>query len=181
MSGLQRFVPNERELLSGVFYRIGYWISHVDDTDEGDESEKIEHDHLIRTLTKISNSPKAGALVVEMAQESLRQEQSWLRWESANDDILKDVSACAGLIKGQGTPEEYKIFSKACMMIATAVAHAFREEPDNMPEAEGYFAWLTEKANTLVLSLTDKEGLKDLSISPEEDNALHELWDVLKS
>jgi len=180
MSGLQRFVPKEQELLSGILYRIGYWISHVDDTDEGEESEQIEHRQLIGSLQKISKAPKAGALVNEMASESLRQEQSWSRWQDMNDAILDDVALAANLVKGQGTPEEYNVFSKACMMVATSVAHAFREEPDNMPENDGYFSWLAEKANNLVMSLTDKEGMKDMNVSPEEDNALHELWDILR-
>ncbi|MDY0030187.1 MAG: hypothetical protein RBR86_09630 [Pseudobdellovibrionaceae bacterium] len=180
MSGLQRFVPKEQELLSGIFYRIGYWISHVDDTDESDESEQIEQRQMIGALQKISKAPKAGALISEMATESMRQEQSWARWQAMNDTILSDMAIAVSLIKGQGTDEEYTIFSRACMMVATSVAHAFREEPDNMPENEGYFSWLTEKANNLVMSLKDKEGMKDMNISPEEDIALHELWEVLE-
>ena len=38
MSELQRFLPQDQELLSGLLYRVGYWISNVDDTDEGNES-----------------------------------------------------------------------------------------------------------------------------------------------
>lgn len=181
MSELQRFLPQDQELLSGLLYRVGYWISNVDDTDEGNESEKIERQHMIGCLTKISKAGKAGALINEMALESLRQQQSWPRWESQNDHILDSVAKALALIKSQGSQEELGAFIRASMMVATAVAHAFREEPENAPDHENYFSWLTEKANDLVLSLSDKEAHKDLSISPEEDNALNELLSVLKS
>ncbi len=180
-SELQRFLPKDQELLSGILYRIGYWISHVDDTDEGDRSEQVEHQHLLGCLNKISKAPKAGALLNEMAEESCRQEQSWPRWETKNDSILDDVAAAVSLLKSQGTEDEEKSFAKASMMVGMTVARAFREEPEHAVEHEGYFSWLTEKANDMILAVTDKDAHKDLGVSPEEDNALNDLLAILKS
>jgi len=82
-------------------------------------------------------------------------------------------------MKGQSTDEEYKSFANALMVIATAVARAFREEPENKPEHENYFSWLSEKAGELVLSIKDKSAHKDMNISPAEDTALTELHNML--
>lgn len=181
MSELQRFVPEDQELLVGIFYRTGYWISTIDDTDVGEESERREMRQLLLTLEKISNAQKAGALVNELAAEALRQKGSWRRWENANDDYLADLDRAVIAAKGQTNDGEFKSFSRAILMIGTAVAEAFREEVDNAPEPEGYFAWLSEKANTVLLAVTDKQSLKDMNISPSEDDALHQIVATLKS
>ncbi len=181
MSELQRFVPEDQELLVGIFYRTGYWVSTIDDTDVGEESEHIEKKQLISVLEKISKAAKAGALINELAAEAVRQKGSWTRWEGNNDDFLPDLSRAISAAKGQTNAEEYKAFEKAIMMIGTAVAEAYREDADNAPEPEGYFSWLSEKANNVVLALTDKQSLKDMNISPQEDDALQEMWATLKS
>ncbi len=181
MSELQRFLPKDQEILSGILYRIGYWMSNVDDTDEEDKSEKVEHDYLLKCLENISKAAKAGPLVNEMAEESRRQKQSWPRWESLNDSVLDDVETIVGLLKSQATDEELKLFIKACVMVGVVVARAFREEPEHKEEHEGYLTWLAEKANNMIMAVTDKESHKDLSISPEEDNALNNLLAALKS
>jgi len=116
-----------------------------------------------------------------MAEESCRQEQSWPRWETKNDSILDDVAAAVSLLKSQGTEDEEKSFAKASMMVGMTVARAFREEPEHAVEHEGYFSWLTEKANDMILAVTDKDAHKDLGVSPEEDNALNDLLAILKS
>ena len=181
MSELQRFVPEDQELLVSIFYRTGYWVSTIDDTDVGEESEHLEMRQLLSVLEKISKAQKAGALVNELAAEAVRQKASWARWENLNDDFPDDLARAVLAAKGQTNDEEYKAFAKAIMMIGTAVAEAYREDVDNAPESDGYFSWLSEKANAVVLALTDKQSLKDMNISPQEDDALQEILATLKS
>lgn len=80
MSELQRFLPADQELLVSLFYRIGNWMSHIDDTDTDGASEDLERQHMMNVLKKLSENKKAGALCNELAEETLRQKDSWARW-----------------------------------------------------------------------------------------------------
>lgn len=179
MSALQRFRPEDQDLLVGIFYRVGYWMSHIDDTDLDDKSEHIEHEQMIKILTKIAHSKGAGALVNEIAGEALRQKQSCDRWMKMNDTVLDDVTKAAKIINAQSNADETRAFGKAIMMIATAVAKAFQEVPDNVPEQESYFGWLADTATNLIRSFAHPELHQEMNISPAEDDALHELAEAL--
>lgn len=180
MSELERFTPQDQDLLIGLFYRVGMWISHIDDTDEGTASEEKERAKLLHALGIVAKSDNAGCLVNDLASEAIRQNTSHARWEKMTDDILADVQRARVVIKAHGTAQEYVSFGKALMMVGTSVARAFREESDVEEKGSGYLSWLTEKAGNLTQALTDREGHKDMNISPAEDTALNELLDALK-
>jgi hypothetical protein len=100
MPELSRFLPEDQDLLVGLFYRVGLWISHIDDTDEDETSETAEHEQLLRVLAKISKTESAAGLVREVADEAVRQKQSWARWERRSDSLLEDVGRGLKLLKG---------------------------------------------------------------------------------
>lgn len=181
MSELERFLPADQELLVSLFYRIGQWMSEVDDTDADDHSEKLEEEHMFKVLKSLSQSQNAGALCSEIASEALRQKGSWGRWGKQIDNVLLDVTHAKALIKEQGNQQEFIAFGKSLVTIATAVARAYREAEDvEEAEEKGFLAWLSEKKAHVTLALTDSEAHKDLNISPAEDSALTELVMTLK-
>ncbi len=179
MSGIDSFLPQEQDLLIGVFFRVGYWISHIDDTDLTDVSEHNEQEHMVRALTKISTSKTATDLVRELAAEALRRSGDQARWLKAEDQLMQDVVKAVKMVKYQGTDEDFSAFRKSIMYVATSVARAYREEPEQEQEDNGRFGWLLEKAESLVMAVKDQEAYRDLNISPAEDSALHELTAAL--
>lgn len=181
MSGLQRFLPADQDLLVGLFYRVGHWMSDADDTDVGTESEKAEEAQMIRVLTKLSQSENVGQLCREISAEALRQKGSWSRWSGQADSFIADVVKGKKAILGQTTVEEFQLFGKSLVTIATAVARAYRESEDMEAQETGFLSWLTEKSNHISIALSDREAHKDLNISPAEDNALIELVEALKA
>lgn len=181
MSELQRFLPADQDLLVGLFLRVGYWMSGIDDTDIGDGSEQQEEAQMLKILKKLSQSDKLGGLCAELASEALRQKGNWTRWSTQTDTVLEDVKKAKDLIITQGTVEELPHFGKALVMIATAVAQAFREEAEDVAqEGNGYLSWLSEKATHVALAINDRAAYKDLNISPAEDSALNDLLTTLK-
>jgi len=181
MSELERFLPADQDILVSLFYRVGQWMSQVDDTDSGEESEHIEEAQLFKVLEKLAHSKNVGALCAEIASEAMRQKGSWTRWAGQIDTVLDDVSRAKALIKGQANHQEFVAFGKSLITIATAVARAYREADDGEDDDKGFLSWLSEKKSHIALALTDSEAHKDLNISPAEDTALNELIDVLKS
>ncbi len=180
MSELQRFLPADQELLVGLFYRVGQWMSNIDDTDTSDKSEQEEESQIIKILTQLSQSKHIGSLCSEIATESLRQKGSWVRWAKNWDSVLDDVSRAKIAVIGQATDEEYKLFGKSLMTVATAVARAYREAEDADMQNRGFMSWISEKKSHAVLAIFDPEVHKDLNISPAEDEALTQLANMLK-
>lgn len=181
MSDLQRFVPSEQELLVSLFYRVGHWLSNVDDTDLDDASENMENAQLERILRSLSKSKNVPPLCAALSAAALDRQDSWSRWSSMDDTIAEDIQAGCRIIKGQGTKAEYDGFSNCLMTISTAVARAFREEPEMQLEEENFLDWLSEKTSQVSLAVKDWDAFKDLNVSPAEDTALHELWAILRA
>ena len=181
MSELQRFLPADQDLLVSLFYRVGRWMSDADDTDSGNNSERLEEAHMFGVLTKLSQSKNIGSLCLEIASEALRHKGSWSRWAKQTDNLIEDVIKAKALIKGQGTNEEFVLFGRSLVTIATAVARAYREADDAEVEKSGILGWLSEKKNQVAMAIVDPEAHKDLNISPAEDSALTELVSALKS
>lgn len=180
MSELERFLPADQELLVGLFYRIGQWMSQIDDTDSDETSEQREEAQMLKILDKLAQSKNVGALCSELATEALRQKGSWARWAKHADTVLGDVARAKVILKDQANHQEFVAFGKSLVMIATSVARAYREADDAEMEEKGIFSWLAEKKAHVTLALTDAEAHKDLNISPAEDSALTELVMVLK-
>lgn len=182
MAELERFLPADQDLLVSLFYRIGQWMSEVDDTDTGEESEAIEESQMFKVLNKLAKSQNVGALTSEIAAEAIRQKGSWSRWAKQTDNVLDDVTRAKALLNGQGTQDEFVSYGRSLVTIATAVARAYREAEDvEETEEKGFFAWLSEKKAHVALALTDADAHKDLNISPAEDSALNDLYQALKS
>jgi hypothetical protein len=181
MSELGRFVPEDRDLLVGLPFRVGNWISHIDDEDLEIESEIKEHARMVQMLNKLARAEGMAPLICELAEETLRREASWSRWEAASDDLLDDVRRAVKLLKDQGTPDESASLRRALMTIGTAVARAVRENPEHGEKAEGGFSWLSEKIGRALMAVTESSAYADLNISPAEDTALTELLEALKS
>lgn len=180
MSELTRFLPQDQERLCSVFYRLGVWMSAADDTDIGTRSEDIETARLDSVLVKIASDSGFSPLVREMAAESVRRASSRALWARTADSVLEDVAVILPVLGRQGTGADVAGFSRAAMLVATSVARAFREDPDNLPASEGYFAWLTDRAARVADSLSIGGSASDKNISPEEDQALHALYQVLR-
>lgn len=181
MSELQRFTPADQDLLVGLFYRVGHWMSQVDDSDLGEDSEKAEEAQIYKILTRLSQSSNAGALCQEIASEALRQKGSWARWMGQTDSVLDDVAKGKAIIMGQATADEFRLFGKSLVTIATAVARAYREAADMEAQEIGFLSWLTEKSSHVGMALSDREAHKDLNISPAEESALIDLVQALKA
>lgn len=175
---LGNFLPEEQDLLIGIFYRVGFWISHIDDTDVSEASEQKEQQQMETSLKKVSTSKAATELVQEVAAEALRRSGDQARWLKNSDRLLEDVSKTVRLVYSNGSDDDMKSFRKAIMYVATSVARAYREEPEEVAEKSA-FSRLIDKAGSVLTAVKDNETYQDQNISPAEDTALHELAQAL--
>lgn len=176
---LGNFLPQEQDLVIGIFFRIGYWISHIDDTDVDDKSEAIEQKQMLAALKKVAES-KAPELVTEIAAEAVRRSGDQARWLKNEDRMLSDVTEAIKIVHSNGSEEDFKSYRKSLMFVATSVARAYREESDHDQRETG-LARLLERAGEMIGAVADKEAYKDMNISPAEDTALHELAQAISN
>ncbi len=176
---LGNFLPHEQDLVIGIFFRIGFWMSHIDDTDIEDKSEHNEQKQMVAALTRIANAKGATELVREIASEALRRSGDQARWLSGEERMLEDVTKSVQLIHSNGTNEDFKSFRKSLMFVATSVARAYREEPDHGQEETSVLSRLLDRAGEMIGSVKDLDAYKDMNISPAEDTALHELAEAI--
>ncbi|MGE4312790.1 MAG: hypothetical protein AB7E85_00790 [Pseudobdellovibrionaceae bacterium] len=180
MSELARFVPAEQAFLAGVFFKLGIWMSHVDDDGEEDgASDEKEREVLLKTLSKLAaHYQRSMPLVSEMAMESVRQQTNHARWEAEEEKAVADAAEAARMIKNAYSDAEYAKFKAACMDVTTRVACAFREDAAAGGADSGLSAFIS-KAGGLFGRLSGSGLQAEKNISPAEDSALTELANAL--
>lgn len=182
MSELVVFTDDEKDLLAGLIYAIGVWMSHADDTDEDDVSEAIEHDRLIGCLRKLSTNNDVVPLVRELVGEALRNDLKWPTWTSRADDAVNEVPKALGVLRRNRMNDQVILhYKKILMVIASNVAKAFREEPENMPIQTGFWTTIAKGLNEFLMILGNKDKFQELNISPAEDTNLTTLFTTLKN
>lgn len=174
MGDISVFVPEDKEFLIGVFYKVGVWISNIDDDGEEHADEK-EEKVLMTALEHISKKYKKNPLISQLSGEAARQTGNHQRWSDASDNAVEDATKGAKLIKQQMSPEDLKAYREALREVARAVATAFREGEGD--EGQGVLS----KIKSFSSKLINKEMHLEQNISPDEDTALIELYDSLHS
>lgn len=172
MSDFHVFHPDEQNLLAGSLYKVGMWISHIDDDGEciADEQEKKALEAVLKkSASKFSSHP----IISELATETLRRENYWANWEKDTDGALNDVAQSIKLLDGRLVDNEVKAYKELVMLVATSIAGAF----DENVELEETGMW--GKLSNMVIGVANPSLKSEMNTSPEEDSALTELAEVL--
>lgn len=174
---LAAFSSAEKAHLISLFYRVGVWISHVDDAGE-DVADRAEAAMLTRLLQKVVSNPARCVLVRELAAEALRQRQNWPRWATLNDSFIADAQQGVKILKPICAPHELADFIVGLRALGEMVAMASDEEAmaEDVSEAFGV-PLLTRIRNALFQPRKPCAR----NISPLEDNALTELARALNN
>ncbi len=174
MSALSSYVPDEQATLTSVFYKIGIWMSHIDDAGEED-ADAQEEKTLMRVLEIISKTYKNIPLIREMAEQATYQESNHGRWAMTADEAVADAVRAGEILKTRLTAEELDAYKKACLHVATAVAAAVEENEFGEAAQVGF----GEKIGRFFSNLKGGSLKEEMNISPTEDSALTDLANAL--
>lgn len=173
MSDFHVFHPDEQNLLAGSVYKVGMWISHIDDEGEviaDDKEKKALEEVLKKSVSRFSKHP----VIAELAGETLRRNKYWNDWESDTDSALDDVAKSVKLLNSRLVDNEVTAYKELVMLVATSIAGAFDENVE--PEEQGVWG----KLSNLVVGVANPALKSEMNTSPEEDSALTELAEVLR-
>ncbi len=162
--------------LSNILVRVGLYVSHCDDTDQGEESEVKERDYMLKALTRIAKLSKSDT-VAACARLALEAQVSADN-ESA-ESLTASIQEAVALFRGAEGEDQLIHFKRAVMYVATAVARAYREELD-IHQEEFLLEGLLRKVIGAVNKEADPEEFKNINISPAEDSALTMISEALR-
>tara|TARA_B100000378_G_scaffold274766_2_gene269718 strand:+ start:1174 stop:1731 length:558 start_codon:yes stop_codon:yes gene_type:complete len=180
---LSKFTPDQQFQLSGLFYKIGIWMSHADDAGESDHgSDVAEEAQLYNVLEKMAKTYKAFPLIKEMADNAVSQSGYHAQWKAESDNAVAEAAIVARMLKAAASQQELDAFKGACMQVATDVAKAYQEDEYHTDVNHGMdYDVFVEKVANFFARISNRKLYEEMNISPAEDNALSELANALRN
>jgi hypothetical protein len=170
MATLNKMEKDERDLIVGLPYRVGIWISHADD-EEGSADDRREHKAVEKILHRFAGQIERYPFISAVLRETLAQRNSWERWAENSLDVLPDCEKALVIVNKTGNREAVINYRKILMKIANDVAGAHGEFGEF--ESESGFT-------KLISGLLGSKRDDFMNISPSEDEALERLAGVLR-
>lgn len=181
MAFLEQFADDDRTMIVSLPYRVGLWLSTVDNTGgRGSQSQELD------SLEKIIGNPRPGmfrsAFVHEVMGEVVARKKEWPRWAEQTENVLSDCRRVQLVLNGKVTPRDGDAYRENLVLIGSEVAAAFREADMQQPLFAKIGTRIRLSVDKLVGSLRGEvyESERLLSISLEEDMALSQLAAALR-
>lgn len=174
------FQHEELMLLLALPYRIGVWMSHIDDVPGSDRDEQQEEMALTHVLNRLYDRAEKTGFVAGILREVILHKAEWGPWGMSYDTALDDIGRALKLADSRLPTGDASEYRKCLFYVAKTVAMAASEqggEPSGglskMPGGMilGRFAdWLAAKSGKQIPA----------NISPKEQGALKQLLHRLK-
>lgn len=180
MTFLQQLPNDDRELLISLPYRVGVWLSHIDDHG-GEEADDEEKRALAGIIDGFTRDVFGSEVVQYIMMETLEKKDHWDAWANNTDDIHKDCQRAIDILNEAVEEKEVSAFKRRLIEIAEAVALAFREYDslDFMTKMKVYLLYYKEKYKANKRKQSFKSIDQFLNISLKERQALYHLADTL--
>ena len=168
-SHLSDLTQEERELVIGLPYRVGVWVSNAED-EGGDKDDAREMAALEKILSDLKKAEKVPVFVRDLLTETMTQRDLWPAWTEATLDILPDCEKAVKILDAKTGKTDRNNFKKTLKRIAFQVAGAHGEFGDfDADEGKGFLGRVIGKM---------KSGAKTddfMNISAGEEDALRAL------
>lgn len=176
MSYFGDFQPAELDLVLALPYRIGVWISHIDDVAGTQRDEAKESIALDYVLNRIHDNPENAGFVTSVVHEIDSHKGQWKDWGATADTAMIDLPRALSLVDARLPKMEAQQYRKCIFQIAKTVAMAAHEGPESSADLAkaGFLGkiadWLSAKSGEQIPG----------NISPAEKDALGQLLQRLK-
>ncbi|MCC6597735.1 MAG: hypothetical protein IT559_02980 [Alphaproteobacteria bacterium] len=184
MLSLAQFSGEESELLVSLPYRVGLYVSYVDD-EEGDTDDAREMQSLKSCIQAIAALPQERPFAAAVMKETLRLHFEWKRWnKNPYGQICEDAARAISLLKSKADEETVKSYAAALMEIAETVARANGEfsafDQEDEDKKDGIFSSILKKVAIKFSGMPPEDAGHPMNISASEDSALSRLSSALR-
>jgi hypothetical protein len=136
----------EQLLVISVPYRIGIWISMIDDNEQTGRDDKREKQALEMAIGRMASAHRKMPFAANIMKSIEKCRGQWSAWDQQSSEgvILKDAATAIDLCQsklGSGATKQYK---HALWQIGMIVAQSFGEhiDPDNEMHVDHFFQWV---------------------------------------
>jgi hypothetical protein len=168
-SFLDTLTPDERDLITGLIYRAGIFISLAEGAvDDNDKDEEIEQHALLSTFVLLARSRDAHPLVHEIARAVLAARDRWPDWAAMAESTPADCRNLINVMANKMTVGQFKIYRRFLLKVASSVAGSYGEFG-----AEDETFW--KRLRRVVRAAFIESDYSHMNISPAEAEAIEEL------
>jgi hypothetical protein len=179
MSDLTKFSNEELGLVVSVPYRVGVWISNVDDNTGSKVDDRNERKALEATIEALAGKSKKLPFAAAIMREVEKNKAVWSSWDhaTATDVILADVEKAIEICKAKTNAGAVKQYKQTIWKVGIVVAQAYGEhiDPDNEMHVDRFFQWVGSLGGGVKL------GKNPENMSSKEKEALNKLRAILKN
>lgn len=182
MSILQQLDIENRDIIIALPYRVGLWMSHIDDI--GGEDADDEEMQALESLMDGFTREVFGSEVVQIIMtENLKRKSEWRgAWSKNLDKVPDECQRALDVLRDAGVEvKEISAYKQRLIEIAEAVALAFREydQLSFMNKLRVYLLFYKERYKALKKGMSYKSLDQFLNISLVERKALYKLSHIL--
>ena len=178
MSHIEKLPVDVQTKLISVPYRIGIWISNVDDVEARKADDKREQKVLELAITKMATAHRKMPFAAAVMQKVEASKGHWQSWEGQADEssVLGDLEHVIQSCEQHLKPAAVKQYKQAVWQTAILVAQAFNEDYD--PDGEMLVNHFAEWIGSIFTAPKLKKAPENMSA--KEKTALKKLRAVLK-
>ncbi len=174
MSGFSDFSEEDKLIIVSLPYRIGVWISGVDDNVNTKYDDNIELKELEETLNKLAAQGKQR-FAASISKHTLNSKKAWRDWQGKSDEVsvLEDLNQALETGEKNLEAEQLAEYKKMLWHIGLSVARSFGEhiDPDHEMHMNRFFSKFFGGGHK-----SSKENVSDA-----EKIALKKLQSILKA
>ena len=176
MADLSKFTTEEHALLVSLPYRVGVWISNVDDNAGTQIDDKDERRVLEQTIAKFAAASDKIPVAAAVMQDVQSSKSNWVQWDAMATEgaVLADAAKVVTFAKKHFDEKQLNQYRETIWRIGVFVAQAYGEhvDPDNEMHFNKFFGRLFGGG--------PKAGKNPENMSPKEKQALTKLKAALK-
>ena len=174
---LADFSPEDAELVVSLPYRVGVWISHLED-ESGETDDKREEAALVRTIEAVRKKFVKSVFIRSVAAQTLKHQGRWPQWADRAQTVPADCRKVITFLEPQIGKEETKYYRQFLVHIAGVVAEAYGEFGlEDGEKGDSFLGELIEKA---ALRITGGDFGLPTNVAAVEREAIEELARILK-
>ena len=183
MNFLDQLMPDQRNLLVSLPYRVGLYISQSDQSG-GDESDQAEMDALSSIVIAYSQEVFGAETVQYVVGETVQRKAEWKAWSKDLEMIEGECHRAIDILSQAVDEKEVSAFKRSLLEIGESVALAFREYGADTPiidKIKIYMFYRKSRKEAAQKGIVAMEWDQFINISIDERKALQTIANALNT
>ncbi|MGN7438654.1 MAG: hypothetical protein ACTHOO_08430 [Alcanivorax sp.] len=183
MNFLDQLMPDQRNLLVSLPYRVGLYISQSDQSG-GDESDQAEMDALSSIIIAYSQEVFGAETVQYVVGETVQRKAEWEAWSKDLEMIQGECYKAIDILSETVDEKEVSAFKRSLLEIGESVALAFREYGADTPimdKIKIYMFYRKSRKEAAQKGIVAMEWDQFINISLDERKALQTIANALNT